>query len=343
MRQTSILLIYTGGTIGMIQNHSTGTLESFNFEHLLSHVPEIRQFNLQISSLTFDEPIDSSDVDISHWQTLVRMIADNYDLYDGFVVLHGTDTMAYTSSALTFMLKGLNKPVVMTGSQLPIGALRTDGKANLITAIEIAAAKRADGTPMVPEVCVIFHEQLFRGNRVTKIDTDSFNAFDSPNYPLLAKAGTEIKYNAESIARHAPGARLSPHYAMDPSIVIFSLFPGLRPTIVESALNSPELRGIIFRSFGSGNAPHNPALLRSLKTAADEGKVIVNVSQCISGCVHQERYGTGLQLADAGVVSGRDMTLEATLAKLMFLFGQGLDSGAVIRMMNESLVGEVTL
>lgn len=343
MRQTSILLIYTGGTIGMIQNHSTGTLESFNFEHLLSHVLEIRQFNLQISSLTFDEPIDSSDVDISHWQTLVRMIADNYDLYDGFVVLHGTDTMAYTSSALTFMLKGLNKPVVMTGSQLPIGALRTDGKANLITAIEIAAAKRADGTPMVPEVCVIFHEQLFRGNRVTKIDTDSFNAFDSPNYPLLAKAGTEIKYNAESIARHAPGARLSPHYAMDPSIVIFSLFPGLRPTIVESALNSPELRGIIFRSFGSGNAPHNPALLRSLKTAADEGKVIVNVSQCISGCVHQERYGTGLQLADAGVVSGRDMTLEATLAKLMFLFGQGLDSGAVIRMMNESLVGEVTL
>lgn len=343
MRQTSILLIYTGGTIGMIQNHSTGTLESFNFEHLLSHVPEIQQFNLQISSLTFDEPIDSSDVDISHWQTLARMIADNYDLYDGFVVLHGTDTMAYTSSALTFMLEGLGKPVVMTGSQLPIGALRTDGKANLITAIEIAAAKRDDGTPMVPEVCVIFHEQLFRGCRVTKIDTDSFNAFCSPNYPLLAKAGTEIKYNTENIRSHAPGMCLTPHFSMDPSIVIFSLFPGLRPTIVDSALNSPELRGIIFRSFGSGNAPHNPALLRSLKTATDEGKVIVNVSQCLSGYVHQERYGTGLQLADAGVVSGRDMTLEATLAKLMFLFGQGLDTGAVIRKMEESLAGEVTL
>ncbi len=343
MKQTSILLIYTGGTIGMIQNHETGALESFNFEHLLSHVPEIRLFNLQIDSYTFEHPLDSSDIDPTHWQQLVQIISDNYDKYDGFVVLHGTDTMAFTSSALSFMLEGLNKPVILTGSQLPIGALRTDGKANLITAIEIASAKNEDGTPVVPEVCVVFHEKLLRGNRVTKVDTDNFDAFNSPNYPPLAVSGTEIKYNRQYIREYAPNAILTPHYEMDTRLIIFSLFPGLRPEIVDNVLNSPELKGIIFRTFGSGNAPRNPSLLNKLQKAMESGKVVINISQCPTGCVHQERYGTGLQLATVGIVSGRDMTIEAALTKLMYLFGCGYDSKEVIRYMNMSLVGEATI
>lgn len=343
MQQTAILLIYTGGTIGMIQNHETGALDSFNFEHLLSHVPEIRQFNLRIDSCTFEHPLDSSDFDPTHWAKLVRMIADNYESYDGFVILHGTDTMAFTSSALSFMLEGLNKPVILTGSQLPIGALRTDGKANLITAIEIASAKDADGTPVVPEVCVVFHEKLLRGNRVTKVDTDNFDAFFSPNYPLLAESGTEIKYNRQYIRPYEAGRKLRPHYDMDTGVIIFSLFPGLRPDIVRNVLNSPELKGIIFRTFGSGNAPRNARLLGSLCDAMRSGKVVVNISQCPRGCVHQERYGTGLQLATVGIVSGRDMTIEAALAKLMFLFGGGLNQREVIDAMNTSIAGEVTI
>lgn len=343
MKQTSILLIYTGGTIGMIQNHETGALESFNFEHLLSHVPEIRLFNLKIDSYTFKNPIDSSDIEPRHWQRLVKIIADHYDMYDGFVILHGTDTMAFTSSALSFMLEGLNKPVIMTGSQLPIGALRTDGKANLITAIEIASAKNEDGTPVVPEVCVAFHEKLFRGSRVTKVDTDNFDAFRSPNFPPLAVSSTEIKYNRQLIRPYNPEAKFTPHFEMDTRLIIFSLFPGLRPDIVDNVLNSPELKGIIFRTFGSGNAPRNTQLLSKLQQAMEAGKVIVNISQCPTGCVHQERYGTGLQLATVGIVSGLDMTIEAALAKLMFLFGKGCDQQEVIRSMGISLVGEATI
>ncbi|MCI5777657.1 MAG: asparaginase [Bacteroidales bacterium] len=343
MKRTSVLIIYTGGTIGMIQNHETGALESFNFEHLLSHVPEIRQFNLAIEAIAFETPIDSSDMTPTEWQKLVRIISENYSKYDGFVILHGTDTMAFTSSALSFMLEGLNKPVILTGSQLPIGALRTDGKSNLITAIEIAAAKRPDGSPMVSEVCVVFHDKLFRGNRVTKIDSDNFSAFDSPNYPPLATLGTEIKYNPASIGEYRKDAVLTPHEEMDTRIIIFSLFPGLRPEIVDNVLSSPDLKGILFRTFGSGNAPKNMRLIETLKSAMADGKVIVNISQCMSGYVHQERYGAGLQLADSGIVSGRDMTLEAALTKLMFLFGRGLTSERVLELMDVSLAGEVTI
>lgn len=338
----NVLLIYTGGTIGMIQNPLTGALESFDFDQLLHHVPELRQLPVSIATRTFDPPIDSSDMDPSGWAKLVRIIADNYDAFDGFVILHGTDTMAFTASALSFMLEGLAKPVILTGSQLPIGMLRTDGKENLITSIEIAAATRPDGKPRVPEVCVFFHEKLMRGNRVTKSSADEFDAFESFNYPHLATAGVEITYNDDAILspRHSP---LTPHYALDTNLIIFSLFPGIRADIVREVLSSPTLKGIIFRTFGAGNAPQKPWLVEQLAEATRAGKVIVNITQCTGGSVAMRRYETGLQLLQAGVVSGRDSTVEAALAKLMFLFGQGLPPDEVRRLMSLSLAGEITL
>ncbi len=383
----NVLLIYTGGTIGMIQNPLTGALESFDFDQLLHHVPELRQLPVSIATRTFDPPIDSSDMDPSGWAKLVRIIADNYDAFDGFVILHGTDTMAFTASALSFMLEGLAKPVILTGSQLPIGMLRTDGKENLITSIEIAAATRPDGTPRVPEVCVFFHEKLMRGNRVTKSSADEFDAFESFNYPHLATAGVEITYNDDAIlhetrltdeprltdyqtnrltdnsvafepqAGHPSDSlkvcksdslcqfesRLTPHYALDTNLIIFSLFPGIRADIVREVLSSPTLKGVIFRTFGAGNAPQKPWLVEQLAEATRAGKVIVNITQCTGGSVAMRRYETGLQLLQAGVVSGRDSTVEAALTKLMFLFGQCLPPDEVRRLMSLSLAGEITL
>jgi L-asparaginase len=340
-----VLLIYTGGTIGMIQNPHTGALENFDFDQLLSHVPELRQLPVRISTRTFDPPIDSSDMNPSQWAKLVRIIADNYDSFDGFVVLHGTDTMAFTASALSFMLEGLAKPVILTGSQLPIGMLRTDGKENLITSIEIAAATRPDGTPRVPEVCVFFHEKLMRGNRVTKSSADEFDAFESFNCPHLATAGVEITYNDEHIRRpsNPDSSVLTPHYTLDTNLIIFSLFPGIQPGIVREVLSSPTLKGIIFRTFGSGNAPQQAWLVEQLAEATRAGKVIVNITQCTGGSVMMRRYETGLQLIDAGVVSGQDSTVEAALTKLMFLFGQQLSPDEVRRQMALSLAGEITL
>ena len=281
----------------------------------------------------------------SQWAKLVRIIADNYDSFDGFVVLHGTDTMAFTASALSFMLEGLAKPVILTGSQLPIGMLRTDGKENLITSIEIAAATRPDGTPRVPEVCVFFHEKLMRGNRVTKSSADEFDAFESFNCPHLATAGVEITYNDEHIRRpsNPDSSVLTPHYTLDTNLIIFSLFPGIQPGIVREVLSSPTLKGIIFRTFGSGNAPQQAWLVEQLAEATRAGKVIVNITQCTGGSVMMRRYETGLQLIDAGVVSGQDSTVEAALTKLMFLFGQQLSPDEVRRQMALSLAGEITL
>ena len=338
-----ILLIYTGGTIGMIHNADTGALESFNFDHLLNHMPELKQLNIDIDTIAFDPPIDSSDMEPELWSRIVTIIDENYDIYDGFVILHGTDTMSFTASALSFMLEDLMKPVILTGSQLPIGALRTDGKENLITAIEIAAAKDAEGNPMVPEVCVFFHEKLMRGNRTTKINSESFGAFGSNNYPNLARTGTDIQFFTRNIRKFVPGLKLKAHHEYNSNIMIFSLFPGIQKEIVEKLLGAPELKGIIFRTFGAGNAPQKKWLIDALSKATAEGKIIINITQCAGGSVHMERYETGLQLQEAGVISGHDSTVEAALTKLMYLLGKELPVEEVRRRMEKSFAGEISV
>ena len=338
----SILLIYTGGTIGMIENSETGVLESFNFQHLKEHMPELKKLGYGVSTIQFDPPMDSSEMGPESWTKIVKIIADNYNTYDGFVVLHGTDTMSFTASALSFMLENLSKPVILTGSQLPIGMLRTDGKENLITAIEIAAAKE-NGQPIVPEVCIFFENDLMRGNRTSKINADHFNAFRSYNYPVLAHAGIYIKYDDRQIYHSVSRKPLKPHYLLDRNVAILKLFPGISPLVIESILNIPGIKGIVMETFGSGNAPSQEWFLNMLKDAVDRGIVIVNITQCSAGSVEMHRYETGHKLLEAGVISGFDSTTESAVAKLMFLFGHCLSPEEVKEHMNCSLIGEISI
>lgn len=325
----------------MIENPNTGALESFNFHHLLDNVPELKKIGSTISTLQFDPPIDSSDMDPEKWVELVHIINDNYNYFDGFVILHGTDTMAYTASALSFMLENLDKPVILTGSQLPIGVLRTDGKENLITAIEIASAKE-NGKPVIPEVCILFENFLMRGNRTRKINAENFNAFRSQNYPPLARVGIHIKYDTYLVNYSQTDTLLRPHFRMDPNLVVLKIFPGITPQTVNAILNIPNLKGIVMETFGSGNAMTKQWFLNALKTAIDQGIVIVNVTQCSGGSVQMDLYETGNKLSSVGVISGYDMTTEAALTKLMFLFGHNMTASEVKKQMKKSLVGEVT-
>jgi L-asparaginase len=340
--KASILLIYTGGTIGMMENSETGVLEPLDFQHLKDNVPELKKMGYAVSSIQFEPPIDSSEMGPENWRKLVKIIADNYQQYDGFVILHGTDTMSFTASALSFMLENLSKPVILTGSQLPIGILRTDGKENLITAIEIAAAKE-NKRALVQEVCIFFENNLLRGNRTSKVSADNFNAFRSYNYQPLACAGIHIKYDLPQIFHPVHQKPLTPHYLLDRNIAILKLFPGISPQVIESILNIPGLKGVVMETYGSGNAPSKEWFLKMLKEAVERGIVIVNVTQCISGTVEMQRYGTGCKLLEAGVISGYDSTMESAVTKLMFLFGQGMNAEEVKDWMKCSLVGEITL
>lgn len=341
LSETSVLLIYTGGTIGMIHNEETGTLESFNFKHLMKHIPELDKCGVKVESYVFDKIIDSSDMNPDVWVKLVKVIQENYDRYTGFVILHGTDTMAYTASALSFMLNNLSKPVILTGSQLPIGDLRTDGKENLMTSIEIAGAVEND-EPVVQEVCIYFENHLMRGNRTTKQNAENFNAFHSCNYPNLADVGIHIKYEQVYFRKNTEKKPLEIYTGYDPNVVVLTLFPGIQKSIVEAVLNVPGLRGVVLKTFGTGNAPRNEWLLNLLKNATDRGIVIVNVTQCLEGAVDMTRYETGMQLLETGVVSGHDITTESALVKLMVLLGNEPDIKKVREKMSVSIAGEIS-
>ena len=327
----------------MGHNAQTGALTPLDFNHLVESMPEFRQIRAQIEVYQFTPPIDSSDISPERWAYLVRIISRNYNNYDGFVILHGTDTMAFTASALSFMLGNLTKPVILTGSQLPIGQLRTDGKENLVTSIELASMKDAEGHAIIPEVCIYFSGRLLRGNRTTKINADGFYAFESFNYPHLCDAGVNFTFHRHHVLQPDFSKPLSPHLAMDSNVVVLSLFPGIQENIIRGVLGIENLRSIVLRTFGSGNAPQHPWFLRLLKRASERGVVIVNISQCVAGTVEMKRYGAGYQLQDIGVVSGYDSTVEAAVTKLMYLQACYNDTNIIRKMMNGSIAGEISI
>ncbi|MCC9165640.1 asparaginase [Pontibacter harenae] len=339
--EASILIIYTGGTIGMVFDEEKKHLVPFNFSQILEKVPELAQFKYLLTVVSVEPVIDSSNVTIENWILLAKLIKENYNNYDGFVILHGTDTMAYSASAMSFLLENLCKPVIFTGAQVPIGRVRTDARENLITALQIAATK-IDGHSLVPEVCIYFHNLLLRGNRGKKVESSHFNAFKSENYPLLAKAGVVIDYYWSSILPH-PTEPLKVHSHMDDRVAILKLFPGITAQVVASILRTPGLRGVVMETFGAGNAPIFSWLLDLLREAMDRGIFILNVSQCDEGRVEQGRYETSKHLFNMGIIGGVDITTEAAISKMMFVLGLNKDQVNTKRLLESNLRGEISI
>ena len=337
--QTKILIIYTGGTIGMITDIETGSLKPFNFNQITQEVPELKKIPYQLETLFFPEPIDSSNVEPETWITIADIIVENYHRYDGFVVLHGSDTMAYSASALSFMLRNLDKPVVFTGSQLPIGVIRTDGKENLVTAIEIAGAHE-NGKPIVPEVSVYFEYKLYRGNRTTKLNAEHFEAFESFDCPNLANAGINIDYNYSKILSPT-NKPLKVYQNFNQNVAVLTLFPGITQKFIHHFFTTPQLKGVVLYTFGSGNALNKQWFLDELSLAIQKGIIILNITQCKKGEVIQGRYQTSEGLEKIGVVSGKDMTLEAAITKMMLVLGEQTEQNKIKAALTRSFCGEI--
>ncbi len=339
----AVLLIYTGGTIGMAVTREDEHLVPFDFTRLLKHIPELRLFRVHLTVMSREVPIDSSDITPTDWLELAALIATHYDRYDGFVVLHGTDTMAYSASALSFLLENLGKPVVFTGAQVPVGRPRTDARENLLSALEIAALRAPDGRPAVPEVSVFFHRQLLRGNRSKKVESNFFDAFKSENYPVLIKAGVTLEVNHAALAQ-MPTGPFRAHTVLDTRVAVLKLFPGISEAVVSALLDLPDLRGVVLETYGSGNAPTAPWFLGVLRRTVARGVLVLNVSQCDEGHVDQTRYETGIGLAEVGVLGGEDITTEAAIAKLMFVLAQHPDhTGSARTMLAQNLRGEISV
>ncbi|WP_421765692.1 asparaginase [Ekhidna sp.] len=337
----SVLIIYTGGTFGMIQDAS-GSLAPFNFGKVVDRVPELRQLDIKLTVISFPKPIDSSNIGIQDWKDMSYIIEENYAQYDAFVILHGTDTMAYSASMLSYMLEGLNKPIIFTGAQMPIGSIRSDARENLIAALEIASAHN-NGNPIISEVCVYFNYLLLRGSRSQKLRSSTFAAFESENYPVLAEAGIEIEFNYAALKPHDENAQLNVINNLDANVTILKIFPGITEHSVKSILSDPQIKGVVLESFGSGNTMNFDWFIDCLIKAIEGGKIILNVSQCIGGEVEQGRYETSKKLNEIGVLSGGDITTEAAVTKMMFLLGSVEDVNEVKKKLTYSLAGEMDM
>ncbi|XOV93667.1 MAG: asparaginase [Bacteroidota bacterium] len=335
----SVLIIYTGGTFGMAYDKD-GALAPFNFGRVIEMIPELKGLELRLTVISFPEARDSANIDYTDWDNIAYIIYENYSQYDGFVILHGTDTMSYTASALSYMLKNLNKPIILTGAQIPIGYIRSDARENLLTALEIAIAKE-NGVPIVNEVCVYFNLVLLRGNRSSKIRSSTFAAFQSPNYPVLAESGINIEYNHSYMVAHDPKAKLKIQRGFDQNVIILKIFPSISETVVSSILNSKNLKGVVLETFGSGNTMNFPWFLKCIEKALKKGIIIFNVSQCAGGEVVQGRYETSKRLKQLGVLGGGDITTEAAVTKLMFLLGTEKSNGLIQKKLIKPINGEM--